>query len=508
MKKYLGIEFGSTRIKAVTINEEKNPLESGAFNWKSRLDKGFWTYDLSDVKGGLIQALGKIKDRSGIAAMGVSAMMHGYLAFDREWNLLTPFRTWQNTTTSEAADELSCLFAFNIPQRWSIAHLYQAILNGEEHVKDIAHITTLAGYVHHELTGENVLGIGDASGMFPVNSETLSYDERMLNLFEKKIAERNLPWKIRELLPKIALAGEEAGKLTEHGAAFLDGLLPAGIPFAPPEGDAGTGMVATNSVAPRTGNVSAGTSIFSMVVLEKPLDSYFPEIDIVSTPSGEDVAMVHCNNCTGDMNAWVGIFEELLQLFDTEVEEKRFFRALYEKSLEGKADCGGVTVINYLAGEGVTHLDEGVPLVVRNPGEKFSLADFLRSQLYSTMATLKIGMDLLAREGVKIDTLTGHGGLFKVPGVGQKYMASACKAPVTVMETAGEGGPYGMALLSAFLKEKEDGETLERYLAEKIFADARSVTLAPDEETSLGFNRYLDRFRKALKIEESAIENK
>ncbi len=502
MKTFLGIEFGSTRVKAVQIDENRVPVSSGDFTWKSDYRDGVWTYALDDAWTGLRTALRGVENRDSIASCGVSAMMHGYLAFDKDWNLLTPFRTWQNTITGPAAEELTALFGFNIPQRWSIAHLYQAILNKEEHVPKIAHITTLAGYIHFMLTGVNALGVGDASGMFPIDSETNQYDEDMLQKFERLTDDQ--PWNIRDLLPGVLTAGEPAGCLTPEGAKLLDGLLPEGIPFAPPEGDAGTGMTATNAVAPRTGNVSAGTSIFSMVVLEKPLRKVYPEIDMVTTPTGKAVAMVHCNNCTNDMNAWVGVLRETAELFGAETDTNTLYTKLYQKSLEGDSDCGGVTTYNYMAGEGVTHLDEGRPMVVRRPDSRFTLANLLRSQLYATMATLKIGMDILQEEGVAIDSLTGHGGLFKTPVVGQKYMAAATNAPVTCMDTAGEGGPYGMAILAAYLLQKEDGETLEHYLSEKVFKTAKSVTVQPDAADVEGFNRYIAVFKAGLPVEQAA----
>ena len=502
MKHYLGIELGSTRIKAVAIDETFAPVSSGDYTWKSSFENGVWTYPLEDAWTGLKAAIAGIKDRDGIAVMGISAMMHGLLAFDRDWKLLTPFRTWQNTMTAEAAEKLTACFGFNIPQRWSVAHLYQAVLNGEPFVPEIAHITTLAGYIHFMLTGVNAVGIGEASGMFPIDSETLTYDEEMLRKFEALTADQ--PWNIREVLPGVLLAGQDAGKLTEQGAALLDGLLPVGIPFAPAEGDAGTGMTATNAVAPRTGNVSAGTSIFSMVVLEKPLKKVYPEIDLVTTPTGKAVAMVHCNNCTSDMNAWAGILRETAELFGGEVDTGTLYTKLYQKSLEGDPDCGGIITYTYLAGEGVTHLDGGRPMVVRRPDSRFTLANFLRSQLYATMATLKIGMDILVEEGVAIDSLTGHGGLFKTPVVGQKYMAAACGASVTCMETAGEGGPYGMALLAAYMDSRE--ESLEEFLSRDVFASAKSTTLHPEQADMEGFNRYLAAFKAGLAAEKAALE--
>ena len=507
MKRYLGIELGSTRIKAVAIDEKHASVSSGDYTWKSSYENGIWTYDLDEVWKGLKAALSGVENRESIRAMGISAMMHGYLAFDADWNLLVPFRTWQNTITVQAAEELTALFGFNIPQRWSIAHLYQAVLNGEEHVPKIAHITTLAGYVHYMLTGVNAIGIGEASGMFPIDSAKNCYDEGMLKKFDHLVSGKNLPWKnLTDILPTVLVAGEEAGKLTESGAAMLGNLMVPGIPFAPAEGDAGTGMTATNAVAPRTGNVSAGTSIFSMVVLEKPLKKVYEEIDLVTTPTGKPVAMVHCNNCTNDSNAWVGVLKETANLLGAAPSTGEVYTKLYVKSLEGDPDCGGVLVCNYMAGEGVTHMDEGRPMVVRRPDSKFTLANFFRATLYSTMSTLKIGMDILAEEKVAIDSLTGHGGLFKTPVVGQKYMAAACNAPVTCMETAGEGGPYGMALLAAYTANKAESESLEEYLNAHVFAGAKGSTLAPEKVDVVGFNTYIEQYKKLLQVEKTAVE--
>ena len=502
----LGLELGSTRIKAVAIDENHVPVSSGDYTWKSSFENGVWTYSLEEVWKGLKTAVAGLEHRENIAAMGVSAMMHGYLAFDKDWNLLVPFRTWQNTITAQAAAELTEAFRFNIPQRWSVSHLYQAVLNGEAHVPEIAHITTLAGYVHYMLTGVNAIGVGEASGMFPIDSETCDYDAAMMAKFNDLVADRNLPWTLSELLPKVLVAGEQAGTLTAEGAQRLDNLLSPGIPFAPAEGDAGTGMTATNAVAPRTGNVSAGTSIFSMVVLEKPLAKVYEEIDLVTTPTGKPVAMVHCNNCTNDTNAWVGVLGETAKLFGAAPSTGDLYTRLYEKSLEGDADCGGLLVCNYMAGEGVTHMDAGRPMVIRKPDSKFTLANFFRAQLYSTMSTLKIGMDILAGEQVAIDSLTGHGGLFKTPVVGQKYMAAACNAPVTCMETAGEGGPYGMALLAAYMLRKASGESLEDYLNAHVFANAKGTTLAPQQADVDGFNAYITRYKAMLDVERKAVE--
>lgn len=506
MKNCLGIELGSTRIKASVIDDRFQPVSSGDFTWASVYENGIWTYPLKEVWVGLKSALSKVENRENISAAGISAMMHGYLAFDKDWNLLTPFRTWQNTVTGQAASELTELFGFNIPQRWSIAHLYQAVLNKEEHISRISHITTLAGYVHYMLTGVNAVGIGEASGMFPIDSEALTYDEATLKKFGELAAVQDMPWKLPELLPRVLTAGEKAGELTESGSALLEGLLPKGIPFAPPEGDAGTGMTATNAVAPRTGNVSAGTSVFSMVVLEKPLKKVYEEIDMVTTPTGAPVAMVHCNNCTNDTNAWVGVLRETARLFGAKPSDGELYRKLYEKSLEGDLDCGGVLVCNYLAGEGVTHMDAGRPMVVRRPDSAFNLANFFRAQLYATMATLKIGMDILAEEGVAIDSLTGHGGLFKTPVVGQSYMAAACNAPVTCMDTAGEGGPYGMALLASYMINRDEGEKLESFLSDKVFANISGTVIKPDADTAAAFDDYIRRYKALLDVERIAAE--
>jgi len=506
MNTILGIELGSTRIKAVAIDENHVPVSSGDYTWASSFENGIWTYDIAEAWDGLKAAISGIEGRENVKAMGISGMMHGYLAFDKDWNLLTPFRTWQNTITAQSAAELTALFGFNVPQRWSIAHLYQAVLNGEDHVKDIAHITTLAGYVHYMLTGVNAIGVGEASGMFPIDSELMCYDGVMLRKFRELVKERNLPWDIIDVLPGVLPAGANAGVLTEKGAALIGNLLPVGTPFAPAEGDAGTGMTATNAVAPRTGNVSAGTSIFSMVVLEKALSKVYEEIDMVTTPSGKPVAMVHCNNCTNDTNAWAGVIKEIASLFGADVSTGELYTKLYEISLQGDTDCGGVMVCNYMAGEGITHLDSGRPMVIRRPDSKFTLANFMRAQLYATMSTLKLGMDILAGENVAIDSLTGHGGLFKTPVVGQKYMAAACNAPVTCMETAGEGGPYGMALLAAYMFNQAEGESLEDYLNARVFADAKSSTLAPDAADVEGFNRYIAEFVKVLQVENKAVE--
>ena len=506
MENYLGVELGSTRIKAVLIDGDHKPVKIGEYSWKSKFENGVWTYDLEQAWEGLRAALAAFSEEDGVAAVGISGMMHGYLAFDKDWNLLVPFRTWQNTITRQAAEELTNLFGFNVPQRWSVAHLYQAVLNGEDHIHQVAHITTLAGYVHYMLTGVNAIGVGEASGVFPIDPETNDYDSAMLAKFEALIQSKKMPWKPADVLPKVLTAGDDAGTLTQAGHCLLAGHLSAGTPFAPPEGDAGTGMVATNAVAARTGNVSAGTSIFSMIVLERPLTKVYEEIDIVCTPAGKNVAMVHCNNCTNDSNSWVSVLRETAELLGAQVTAGDIYTKLYQESLRGEADCGGVLVCNYMAGEGITHLDDGRPMVVRRPDCRFTLANFFRATLYSTMATLKLGMDILAQEDVAIDSLTGHGGLFKTPGVGQRYMAAACNAPVTCMETAGEGGPYGMALLAAYRAKKQPGETLEDYLQNRVFANAVSTTLQPNADDVAGFGAYMDQYKKLLEVEMKAAQ--
>lgn len=436
-------------------------------------------------------------------------MMHGYLAFDHDGILLAPFRTWRNTITSQAAEELTGLFSFNIPQRWSVAHLYQSILNGEVHVQDIIYLTTLAGYVHWQLTGQKVLGIGDASGMFPIDSQTNDYDKSKLDLFDQRVAAQNYPWKLENILPRVMLAGESAGELTPTGAKMIDptGGLKAGIPFCPPEGDAGTGMVATNSVAARTGNISAGTSVFAMIVLEKALSRLYPEIDMVTTPTGKPVAMVHSNNCTSDLNDWVEIFNQFTQQLGVETSQSQLFELLYRQALHADADAGGLLAYNYLSGEHITHLESGRPLFVRSPESRFNLPNFMRALLFSSLGALKIGMDILIeQENIQIDQLLGHGGFFKTPEVGQKIMAAAMKAPVTVMETAGEGGAWGMALLAAYMRNKTQNQTLEAYLSEKVFTAIKSITLSPDQKDVDGFALFMDRYKQGLSIERAAVD--
>ena len=516
-KTALGIELGSTRIKAVLTGSEGSILAAGDHTWENRLENGYWTYSFEDVWGGIRDAYRNLAadckkrhgtELTGFGAIGISAMMHGYLPFNKEGKQLAPFRTWRNTTTQPAASQLTELFAFNIPQRWSIAHLYQAILNEEEHVKDIAFLTTLAGYVHWKLTGEKVLGIGDASGMFPVDGETKNYDAGMMSRFNGLLQAHGYEYKLEDILPKILLAGEIAGRLTQEGAKLLDpsGKLKAGIPLCPPEGDAGTGMAATNSVAPRTGNVSAGTSIFSMVVLEKPLSKVYPELDIVATPAGDAAAMVHCNTCTSDLDAWVRLLGEMAQAAGAELDKNALYGLFYKKAMEADADCGGLVNYNYFSGEPVTGLKDGCPLFVRRPDAKLTLANFARAQLYSAIATLKIGMDLLKEENVKMDSLLGHGGLFKIPDVGQSFLAGALNVPVTVMETAGEGGAWGMALLAAYALNKEGFETLEDYLRNKVFAGVPVSTKSPSQENAAGFETFIENYKKGLAAEKAAVD--
>lgn len=518
-KAVLGIEFGSTRIKAVLVDESHAPIASGAHDWENQLADGIWTYSLDAIWTGLQDCYGKlvedVKRKYGVSvqklrAIGFSGMMHGYMAFDARNELLVPFRTWRNTITGPAAEELTKAFSFHIPQRWSIAHLYQAILNGEEHVGQITFFTTLAGYIHWKLTGEKVLGVGEASGMFPIDAKTGNYNQKMVEIFDTLIAPKGYPWKLEEILPKVLTAGELAGTLTEEGARLLDvtGTLKAGIPLCPPEGDAGTGMVATNSVAVGTGNVSAGTSVFAMVVLKEELKTVHKELDMVTTPSADAVAMVHCNNCTSDLNAWVGLFKEFAENFGMDVDMNQLFGTLYNKALKGDKDCGGLVAYNYFSGEPITGLNEGRPMFVRKPDAHFNLANFMRSHLYASLATLKIGLDILLKEEkVKVDRIYGHGGLFKTKGVGQSFLAAAMDAPVAVMETAGEGGPWGMALLASYMVNKEEGETLEHYLSEKVFAGETGTVMQPDVADVAGFDEYIRIYKEVLNAEKAAVES-
>ena len=519
-KAILGIELGSTRIKAILIDTENHPIAQGSHTWENQLGDGLWTYSTEAIWNGLqdcyadlrkeVNALYGIEIES-LAAIGISAMMHGYLPFNKQGDLLVPFRTWRNTNTGEAAKELSKLFVYNIPLRWSISHIYQAILNGEEHIKDISFITTLAGYIHWQLTGKKVLGIGDASGMIPVNPDTKNYREDMVKKFDELIAPKELGWELLGILPDVLVAGDEAGSLTEEGALRLDpsGHLKKGIPFCPPEGDAGTGMAATNAVKQRTGNVSAGTSSFSMIVLEKELSKPYEPIDIVTTPDGSLVGMVHCNNCTSEINAWAGLFKEYQELLGLPVDMGVVYEKLFNKAMEGDADCGGLMAYNYVSGEPVTGFAEGRPLFMRSATDKFNLANFMRAQLYAAIGVLKIGNDILFKEEhVKIDRITGHGGYFKTPGVGQRMLAAALGSPISVMQTAGEGGAWGIALLASYMVHHTPQQTLADFLDTQVFAGNTGVEVSPTVEDIKGFNIYIDQYKQTLPVEEAAVKYK
>ena len=516
----LGIEFGSTRIKAVLVDDKNQPIASGAYEWENQYVDGIWTYSLEEIWKGL---QGSYQDMAedvqkkygveltSVGAFGVSAMMHGYMPFNKEGELMVPFRTWRNNITGEASEKLAELFHYNIPQRWSIAHLYQAILNGEEHVKDIDYITTLEAYVHCKLTGKRVLGIGDAAGMFPIDSETKDYNEEMVQKFDELVASYGFPWKLRNIMPEVMVAGQDAGVLTEEGAKLLDvsGKLKAGIPMCPPEGDAGTGMVATNSVRQRTGNVSAGTSVFAMIVLEKALSKPYKEIDMVTTPAGDPVAMAHSNNCTSDLNAWVNLFKEYQELLGIPVDMNELYGKLYNHALAGDADCGGLISYNYISGEPVTGLADGRPLFVRSANDKFNLANFMRTHLYASVGVLKIGNDILFNEEkIRVDRITGHGGLFKTKGVGQRILAAAINSPISVMETAGEGGAWGIALLGSYLVNNEKKQSLADFLEDKVFAGDAGIEISPTAEDVAGFNTYIENYKAGLPVEEAATRFK
>ena len=517
-KAVLGIEFGSTRIKAVLIDAAFRPVAQGSHEWENRLEDGLWTYSLDAVWHGLQDCYADlcrdVRERYGteiesLAAIGVSAMMHGYMAFDAAGRQLVPFRTWRNTNTGAAAAELSRLFDFNMPLRWSLSHLYQCVLDGEEHVREVDFLTTLAGYVHWKLTGCKVLGVGDASGMMPVDSAACDFDARRVAAFDALVAPKGYPWKLRDILPKVLPAGAPAGVLTEEGARLLDpsGRLAAGIPLCPPEGDAGTGMVATNAVRPRTGNVSAGTSSFSMIVLEKELSRPYEVIDIVTTPDGSPVAMVHCNNCTSDINAWVNLFREYQELTGVPADTGEIFTRLFTHALQGDADCGGLISYNYISGEPVMGLAEGRPLLLRSPGDRFSLANLMRAHLYGSIGVLKVGNDILFREEkVAVDRISGHGGLFKTKGVGQRFLAAALNSPISVMETAGEGGAWGLALLAASGNHPE--LSLPDWLDRAVFAGSVAVEMDPDPADVAGFNAWIEQYRAALPVEEAAVRCK
>jgi len=518
-KAVLGIEFGSTRIKAVLIDEDNRPIASGVHDWENQLADGLWTYSTEAIRYGLQDCYAHLREDvlhryeveiETLAAIGISAMMHGYMPFGKDEEILVPFRTWRNTNTGPAAEKLSELFVYNIPLRWSISHLYQAILNGEPHVKDITYLTTLAGYIHWQLTGEKVLGVGDASGMLPVDPATKNYSAEMIEKFDSLVAPEGYPWKLEDILPRILVAGKDAGHLTEKGARMLDvsGHLKAGVPFCPPEGDAGTGMVATNSVAQRTGNISAGTSVFAMAVLEKDLSKSYDELDLVTTHDGSLVAMVHCNNCTSDLNAWVNLFKEFQETMGQKVDMNELYGTLYRKALEGDADCGGLLAYGYFSGEHVTGFEEGRPLFVRTPDAKFTLANFMRVNLFTALGAIKIGMDILFKqESVTLDELLGHGGLLKTEGVGQKVVAAAVNVPVSVMKTAGEGGAWGIAVLANYMMKKGANESLSDYLNNKVFAGEESVRVEPDAADVAGFETFIERYKKGLAIERAAVDN-
>ena len=517
-KSVLGIEFGSTRIKAVLVDENNKPIASGAHDWENRLENGIWTYSLEDIWNGLQDCYRKLAEdveaQYGeklvkIGALGFSAMMHGYMAFNEKDELMVPFRTWRNTITEEASDKLTELFQYHIPQRWTIAHLYQAILNGEEHVSDLKFVITLAGYIHWKLTGEKVVGVGEASGMFPIDIATGQFNARMVQQFDELVAGK-YDWKLEDVLPAVYTAGQRAGVLTEEGAKLLDptGTLQAGVPLCPPEGDAGTGMAATNSVAQRTGNVSAGTSVFGMIVMEKELSRVYNEIDLVTTPDGSLVAMVHCNNCTSDLNAWVNLFKEYSELMGMKVDMNELYGSLYRKALEGDDDCGGLLAYNYFSGEHVTGFNEGRPLFVRTPDARFNLANFMRTHLFTSLGALKTGLDILLKEeNVQVDEILGHGGLFKTKGVGQSILAAAIDAPVSVMATAGEGGAWGIALLASYMINKGAEESLAAFLDTKVFAGQKGEKLEPVEKDVKGFDAFMKRYSAGLAIERAAVES-
>ncbi|KJL43644.1 Ribulokinase [Microbacterium trichothecenolyticum] len=516
----LGVEFGSTRIKAclIDLDDPSRVYATGSHAWENRLQDRNWTYALDDVWSGLQAAYAALVDEvrgtygvvpETFGAIGVSAMMHGYLAFDAEGELLTPFRTWRNTSTERAAAVLSELFGTNIPLRWSIAHLYQAVLNEEDHVADIRFLNTLAGYVHWKLTGRAVLGIGDASGMFPIDAATRGYDAGMLQKFDRLVSDRAPGLDVSALLPEVLVAGRPAGELSAEGARLLDpsGALRPGIPFCPPEGDAGTGMVATNSVAPRTGNVSAGTSIFAMVVLERPLREAHDELDLVMTPAGDPVAMVHCNNGASELAAWVGLFEQFATIAGGGLDADEVFEVLFREALDGDPDAGGLLAYNHLSGEPIAGLPEGRPLFVRTPDSRFTLANFMRAQLYGVFGTLALGMRVLEAEGVALDRMYAHGGVFRTAGVAQRFLAGALGAPVAVADTASEGGAWGIAVLAAFAVDTADSD-LDVFLTERVFAHAGFDSLEPDAEDVPGFAAYLSRYRAGLSIERAAIAAK
>ncbi len=512
-KSFLGIEFGSTTIKAVLIDAENNPVAVGKFVWENQLSDGIWTYSLEDVHSGLRAAYADLKKQifskyntvpKSFGAIGVSAMMHGYIALDENDNLLVPFRTWRNTMTEQATDELSALFSFNIPQRWSAAHLYQALLNKEEHVSKVSKVMTLAAYLHYKLTGNFVLGVGDASGMFPIDSTTNTYNSEMVEKFNALLSKKGVTLDAAKIFPKVLVAGEAAGNLTEAGALMLDDDIVSGIPMCPPEGDAGTGMVATNSIELMTGNVSAGTSIFGMIVLEKPLSNYYKELDIVSTPEGFDVAMVHCNNCSSDIDAWARMFSDFAKRIGVEINPYKALDVMFDAAKEN-VDYSGLLSYNYLSGEHITGLSAGRPMVLRKPDADFNFATLSKAQIYSTLSTLKIGLDiLLVKEGVSLKKLMGHGGFFKAE-FGAMALAAAANADVSVLETAGEGGAFGIAVLAAYMIQG-NGKTLREYLQTGVFTDSGMKTVKPDTEEIKMFEKFIDGYQKGIAIQKCAVE--
>jgi sugar (pentulose or hexulose) kinase len=517
-KTFIGIELGSTRIKTVLIGPDNTPVASGSHDWENSYANNVWTYSLEDIWQGLQSSYrklaGNVKDQYGVTlktvgAIGISGMMHGYMVFDQDEKLLTPFRTWRNNITGRASEALTKLFNYPIPQRWSIAHLYQAILSQEEHIANIGYMTTLAGYIHWKLTGRKVLGIGEASGMFPIDVKAKDFNRRMMGQFNELIGPLHFPWRLENILPTVMTAGEKAGQLTAAGAQLLDvtGQLQPGIPLCPPEGDAGTGMVATNSVAARTGNVSAGTSVFAMIVLEQELSQAYPEIDLVTTPAGKLVAMAHSNNCTSDYDAWIGLFAEAIKALGLNVAKPKLYDTLLGMALQGDPDCGGLLSYGYISGEHITHFEEGRPLLVRSSNSRFSLANFMRVHLFTALGALRTGLNILfEKEAVKVDQILGHGGFFKTKEVGQKIMAAAINVPVSIMETAGEGGAWGIALLASYMINREAQEPLEDFLNQKVFAGKQGSSIVPDPRDVAGFNEFMKRYIQGLPIERAAVD--
>ncbi len=514
----IGIELGSTRIKTVLIGADNTPIASASHDWENSYVDSIWTYSLEDIWKGVQNSYqkmaSKVKDQFGVSiqttgAIGISGMMHGYMAFDHDENLLVPFRTWRNNITSEASESLTSLFQYPVPQRWSIAHLYQAILNQEDHVSSINYLTTLAGYIHWKLTGQRILGVGEASGVFPIDLNTKGFNQKMIGQFNDLTRQKRLPWLLEDILPTVMVAGEKAGKLTATGARLLDvtGQLQEGIPLCPPEGDAGTGMVATNSVSARTGNVSAGTSVFAMIVLEKELSRVYSEIDLVTTPDGKLVAMAHSNNCTSDYDAWIGLFSEAIQALGVTIDKSILYDVLLGMALRGDPDCGGLLAYGYVSGEHMTHFEAGRPMFVRSSSGNFNLANFMRVHLFTALGALRTGLSiLLEKESVAVDQILGHGGFFKTKEVGQKIMAAAVNVPVSILETADEGGAWGVALLASYMANRTSNESLENFLEQKVFAGKLGRSIAPDPSDVAGFNEFMKRYTQGLAIERAAVD--